>query len=457
MKKIFLLLLIICCVNINAQEQGNKKIDGRWLVNLSLPDIGVVTTVLEIESEVNTYKAFSRKDADKLLLGKVKAPLMRGMSNFKNGSLIRVEKGEFTEENDVVKLKGVLVSSMGNYNFIGEIIKDSIKIELSKKNLKTIGNVFGNRKNIKLPLEDYSKLFSEAINTTRDKIYKKSLIEENEWKKFIENMNEVIPDIQDDLEMVSAFYYFGKKLKTSHYALLKSFRNEDDNSQTKKKCVFFEEKSENTGYLKIKSFNGTSTEMDSIFKIIINKNYKNLIVDLRDNSGGTVESGMAFANNVFTKPVNGGLFLTQKWFNENDKIPNISQYDKFEYFSKSNYDLIIKGIHNKNGLYLKVVPNQESFKGNLFVLTNTLTASTCEPIVYELKTQKRAIIVGTKTSGAMLNAEKFTLYNNFYMYIPTADYYTSDGYRIDQKGVFPDIETKSEEALNKVLNELIEN
>ena len=39
--------------------------------------------------------------------------------------------------------------------------------------------------------------------------------------------------------------------------------------------------------------------------------------------------------------------------------------------------------------------------------------------------------------------------------IPTADYYTSDGYRIEQNGVKPDIETKSEEALNKVLSELI--
>ncbi|MFV8357819.1 S41 family peptidase [Flavobacterium sp. XS1P32] len=456
MKKIFLLLLILSCFNLNAQIKGNNKINGKWLVNLSLPDIGVVTTILEIESEANTYKAFSRKDADKLLLGKAKAPLMRGMSNFKNGSLIRVEKGEFTEEDDVVKLKGVLVSSMGNYNFIGEIIKDSINIALSKKNLKTIGNVIGSRKNVKLPLEDYSKLFAEAINKTRDKIYRKSLLEENEWKKFIENMNEIIPDIHDDLEMVSAFYYFGNKLKTSHFALLKSL-SKDENNITKKNCVAFEEKSISTGYLKINSFDGSSSEMDSIFKIVISKNYKNLIVDLRDNSGGTVESGMTFANYVFAKPINGGLFLTQKWFNKNNKIPSLTQYDQFDFFSKSNYELIINGIHNKEGLYLKVIPNDINYKGNLFILTNTKTASTCEPLVYELKTQKRATIVGTKTAGAMLNAEKFSLLNNFYMYIPTADYYTSDGYRIEQNGVLPDIETKSEEALEKVINELIKN
>ncbi len=55
----------------------------------------------------------------------------------------------------------------------------------------------------------------------------------------------------------------------------------------------------------------------------------------------------------------------------------------------------------------------------------------------------------------MLNGEKFELSNNFVVYIPTADYYTSDGYRIDQNGIKPNIETKSDDALEKVMNELI--
>ena len=88
-------------------------------------------------------------------------------------------------------------------------------------------------------------------------------------------------------------------------------------------------------------------------------------------------------------------------------------------------------------------------------MTNNKTASTCEPLVYELKKLNRATIVGEKTAGAMLNGEKFELYNNFVMYIPTADYYASDGYRIDQNGIRPNVETKSDEALDKVLNELI--
>lgn len=452
MTKHFLFLLMI--TSLKSYAQIPDKIDGKYLVNLSLPDIGVVTTTLEFETEGNTFKSYSRKDADKLLLGNVKAPLVRKMSNFKNGSLIRVEKGEFTKALDTIKLKGVLVSSMGNYNFIGYILNDSIDINLSKRNLVTYGRVVGNRKDVKLPLKDYPKLFANAMEITKEKIYRKSLLDESKWKNFVSSMNDILPEIQDDLEMVSTFYYFSEKLNTSHFAFLKSIENNSEIIE-KRKYTTLEEKTPSTGYLKISSFDGTSREIDSIFNLISQKNYKNLIVDLRNNQGGTVESGMALANNIFIEPTNGGIFLTQKWFNKRETLPSLEEYKQFDNFSQSNYDQIISGIHSKQGLVLRVIPNKNPFTGNLFVLTNKATASTCEPLIYELKRQKRAVLVGEKSAGAMLNGERFKLYDNYFMYIPTADYYTSDGYRIEQNGVIPNVETKSEDALDKVLKGLI--
>lgn len=452
MKKIIALTLLVF-TTYNFAQSTNPSINGKWVVNFALPDIGQVNTILEFKSKDNTFYAASREDADKILLGNFKATLARGMSNFKNGSLIRVEKGLFTEENNIINLKGVLVSSMGNYNFIGTISNNEINVILSKRDLKPYGKVAGERKEATLPMENYSKLFDAAMIVTKEKIYNKALLETSEWKNFVKKMNEIIPDIQDDLEMVSAFFYFGEKLKTSHFALIKNIDNNIEKSSPKQ--VLLEEKAAGTAYLKIKSFDGTAVEMDSVFQIINAKNYKNLIVDLRNNAGGTVASGMAFANNVFTNPTSGGVFLTQKWFNENEKNPSIADYNQFETFSAANYDLIIKGIHNQKGLLLKVKPIANPFAGNLYILTNKKTASTCEPLVYELKKQNRATIVGEKTAGAMLNGEKFELFNNFVMYIPTADYYASDGFRIDQNGIKPNIETKSDDALDKVLNELI--
>ena len=55
----------------------------------------------------------------------------------------------------------------------------------------------------------------------------------------------------------------------------------------------------------------------------------------------------------------------------------------------------------------------------------------------------------------MLNGERFKVDGGFTQIVPTADYYTADGNRIDQKGVTPDIEVNEHEALEYVLRELI--
>jgi C-terminal processing protease CtpA/Prc len=256
--------------------------------------------------------------------------------------------------------------------------------------------------------------------------------------------------------IVFSFFYYAGKLAFSHYALMK-IRQEYNETPTKNnnvKYVFLEEQSAETAYLKITSFGGSASEMDSIFDVINQKNYKNLVVDLRNNSGGSVEAGIAFASGIVDDTIYAGVLLTQKWFNNNKQLPVTEEYRSFPHFSEANFDLIIEGIHHMEGLCLKIIPKKEVYKGRIYILTNHKTASTCEPIIYQLKKQKRATIVGEKTAGAMLNGEIFDLDKGFNMVIPTADYYTSDGFRIDQNGVMPDIEVKSGEALKFVLEKL---
>ncbi len=242
-----------------------------------------------------------------------------------------------------------------------------------------------------------------------------------------------------------------------HYALMKSIEeNKGKENKQQKSYLTLEEKNDKTAYLKITSFAGAAQEVDSIFNIIKQKNYQNLIVDLRNNVGGSVEAGMAFATNIIDKETFGGVFLTQKWFNNNKELPTPDDYKNLPHFTEANYDLIIEGIHQTEGLCLKIIPKKQVYQGKLYVLTNHKTASTCEPIVYELKKQNRAIIIGETTAGSMLNGEMFDLVNGFKMFIPTADYYSSDGYRIDQNGVKPNVETKSDDVLNRAIN-LIQN
>lgn len=444
---------ITCCAQ---QKEALETLNGKWFIEFQHNDIGLARTFMQFQTKDNNFEGHTRKKADKDILGIWTSFLGRTFTkSFKNGSLLRIVNGTSKLENDTLKLFGVLASALGNYYFKGYIKHNNLYAELTNKKGEKRGVMYGAKKQMSEPLENYQDLFNASLTLTEKNIFNKNLMQTKKWKKFEKNMRKVSAKVNDDLEMVFAFFYYADKLPISHYAMMKLSEPEKTLTKSISKFVFLEEKSPQTAYLKIVSFGGTASEMDSIFKIIKQKNYPNLIVDLRSNSGGSVEAGMAFSTNVFDTSFYGGVFLTQKWFNKNAQAPTIESYPTFPHFTDANFDLIIEGIHNTEVLCLKIIPQETTYKGKIYLLTNNSTASTCEPLVYGLKQQKRAIIIGEKTAGAMLNGEIFKLDKGFKMVIPTADYYTSDGYKIDQNGVKPNIETKQEEALDYVLKNLI--
>lgn len=443
---ILLLVLTSCSAQTNIK---NEQLEGKWFVNFVHKDIGQANTVIEFNTNSNTFTAHSRKNADKDILGNWTSLLGRTFTKgLKNGSLLNIEKGIYEAKNDTLHLAGILVTPMGNFNMEGHITDNKLYATLRNKSRGHLGTLSGNRNIPSLPLENYKQLFEDAITLTNTKIFNKEIVQSKEWKDFTKEMRQSVPKLQDDLELIFAFFYRAEKLPFSHYALMKPYgeTQKKENNTQHIKYLSLEEKSPKTAYLKIASFSGSAQEVDSIFKVIKQKGYQHLIVDLRNNSGGSIEAGMAFTTNIIEKETFGGVFLTQKWFNNHKELPSPDNYKNLPHFTEANYDLIIEGIHKTEALCLKIIPKKEVYKGQLYVLTNKRTASTCEPIVYELQRQKRALIIGETTAGAMLNGEMFSLNENFKMFIPTADYYTSDGFKIDQKGVKPNIETK--DALN---------
>lgn len=456
--KLYCIFLITCILisgfsSCFAQSSlKNNKIEGKWYVNFVHNDIGQARTIIEFNTESNTFTAHTRKGADKYILGRWTSFLGRTFTkSMKNGSLLRIENGIFDEVNDTIHLAGILTTPMGNYNLEGYIVNNELYGTLKNKR-GYLGTISGNRTIPDIPMEDYAQLFQNAVLLTESKIFNKDILRSKEWKTFVREMQKSTPKLQDDLEMIFAFFYRADQLSFSHFALMKTIaENETAEKKTaEKKYLTLEEKDENTAYLKMTSFSGTAQEVDDVFKEIFQKKYTNLIVDLRNNSGGSVEAGLAFATRVVDTETFGGVLLTQKWFNNHRELPTPDEYKKFPYFTEANYDLIIEGIHKTEGLCLKIVPKKQVYRGKLYILTNKNTASTCEPIVYELQKQKRAVIIGDTTAGAMLNGEVFELEKGFKMFIPTADYYTSDGFRIDQKGVKPDV--FSEDPLKKALS-----
>lgn len=445
----FWMLTLSCFVPCAAQ---NRTLEGKWLVHLSHTDIGLARTILQFQVKDSSFTAHTRKNADRDILGGWTSFLGRAFTKgMKNGSLVRIENGILLEQGDTLHLAGILVTPMGRFNIEGFVSNDRLTAGIKSKTRGRLGELTGIREIPRLPMEDYAALFDISAGFTEQKIYNRRVLQTKEWNNFVNDMRQITPKLQDDLEMIVAFFYKARKLPFSHFALMKFQQTEEKGRQAHINQLLLEEKSAETAYLKISSFAGSAAEVDSIFEIIHQNSYSNLIVDLRNNSGGSIEAGMAFATSVVDTTLFGGVFLTQKWFNRNEGLPTIADYQQFPHFTEANFDLIIEGIHQFDGLCLKIIPKQTIYKGNLYLLTDNRTASACEPIVYELQKHRRAIVVGEKTAGMMLNGEIFELDSGFRMVIPTADYYTSDGFRIDRAGVNPDIKTRKADALQIVL------
>lgn len=436
-------------------QPAENSLGGTWLLEMTSPDIGTVRMIMTFESDSATFIAYTRKKAANDILGGFKTGLAKLFTkDFEEGCLARIYKGKITRENNKLILKGVFSSPLGRSYFAGTVSDGRMTAELLDRNQKNRGTITGTKNTMPLPLADYRALIRNATDTTKLRIFKREMTTGKAWNTFERRISKRAALAQDDLEMVFSFFYLAGKLPFSHYALIKTV---DDTTAggADEANVSFEMREPGVGYLKVSSFDGTAAEMDNVFEKIFSSKPDYLIIDLRDNGGGTVEAGMELASFIVDSTYYGGVFLTQKWFATHTAPPPLNDYPKLPLFNASSFELIIKGIHEQEGLCLQVVPAKQHYPGKVYVLTNGNTASTCEPLVHAFRHYKLAVIVGEKTAGAMLNGEFFPLQEGFSLVVPTADYYACDGQRLDHKGVEPNIKIKQAEALDHVLRVLI--
>jgi hypothetical protein len=139
--------------------------------------------------------------------------------------------------------------------------------------------------------------------------------------------------------------------------------------------------SKNIGVLKVSSFaipemNRYFFELDSIFSELKTNNIQNLILDLRDNSGGHP----IFAAQLFS-------YLTDR---------------EFIYF-KRNED-----VKDFEPLYNTMQPNKENFTGNIYVFINGGCLSTTGHLISLLKFHTNAIFVGEEP-GSTFRCNDFSM------------------------------------------------
>jgi len=160
------------------------------------------------------------------------------------------------------------------------------------------------------------------------------------------------------------------------------------------------------GYIKITNFDeNTPQDFMAAYDKLKSSGCRALIIDLRFNPGGLLESVVDVASNFLKK---GQLIVYLK-----------DRYNNKQYFKSY-----------KNGD--TVTP--------LIVLTNRYSASASEILAGCLKDQKRAKIVGEKTFGKGVVQQVFELGDGSAIKITVSQYLLPSGAYINKKGIKPDIQ-----------------
>jgi Peptidase family S41 len=411
----------------------------------------VFSTFFDVTTKKGAFTITSPRNADVRIYGG-KARLGRLLGKSPKKGIIMTIRGQ--QKNDSL-IGDTNIPMVGKLKFKGILNEESFSGVFLNNDGVEIGTLKGMQSTENKI--DYNYLYPLMLKTIQDNIYSTSTLQTEGWAAFDKEIQKLCATAHDDIEMYFGFTILARKLPFTHLTLAIAQKTEDkgDDNDTEeapstKQSVVLEEKNGTTAYLQIKNFSTSADELAVLLpKIVANTSFKNLIIDLRDNGGGGISAAFALAKYIVSEDLQVGYFPTNKLnytgyqpelFNT---LSELQPKDTYEFGNELRALPGVKLIFKK--------PANPVFTGPIYVLTNGNTASTCEPIVYALKNNKRATIIGERTYGGMLAASPFVVTGKYTLLIPIADFYTYDGVRLDKVGVAPDIEVKSEEALNKAL------
>nr|MCS5588977.1 S41 family peptidase [Candidatus Thioglobus sp.] len=168
------------------------------------------------------------------------------------------------------------------------------------------------------------------------------------------------------------------------------------------------------GYIRVSSFQNPTAKLlkDTLSKLVKeNDRYlESLVLDLRNNPGGVLESSVDIAN----------LFIDKK-----------------------GLVVYTKGRIPSSNLKFKTKPGDIMLGSPIVVLINEGSASASEIVAGALQDHKRAIVMGNTSFGKGSVQTIIDLEKGYGLKVTTARYYTPLGRSIQAKGIEPDITLKN--------------
>lgn len=448
-----LVLLLFVLLQLVVFSQPAARTSERWQCQIMFGnDFGPVNTYMDMAwSDPTHFTAHSPRGGDKRVVGMVKSKLARMLKKLpKKGRLLALTEGRVQGSSGQDSVFAKLVMPMLGTSDI-RAVRDGGGIRGGLlKNGERIGSISMSQADL-FQSTDYGALYAKLRETIQANIYDQALLDTKAWRTFDKKSTRLAKRAQDDVE-----YFFGTSilvqgLPFSHLNLLFMEETPSLAADPNERNVSIRMIDSTTAYMDVESFGGSAQEMDSICSILLSGGSSTLIVDLRKNGGGGLDSALPFGECIATDTMDAGYFVTNSWASKVTRPPAPAAFATLPISRERTTEAFIEGLKTSEGRHLVLSPRKDGFKGKVYILTSTRTASTCEPIVDAFKRSGRATIVGENTAGAMLSATIFKVEGKYHLFLPIADYYNADLQRLDQVGVKPDIEVKADDALDHVL------
>lgn len=301
------------------------------------------------------------------------------------------------------------------------------------------------------------QLLDQVFLLLEEKIANPDWLKTTSFQEFKSDLySEKVMNMTDE-DFLSYFKEQRKTLPFSHFDLhsktfLKSIERETENQPV----LYWKAMSDNIAYMKVRTFITTAEPMIKAVSEIGTDRFDHLIIDLRDNGGGSLDAPVVLGRFLTQEYIDAGVYLTRKWFLEEQRAASKEDIAQFPFLQDFTFAGISKMYQNEVAFRMVLPPHSNPiYQGKVYILINSNTASACEPLIDIMQQKKIATVVGPKSAGNMLTGQTFKINDRYEVFLPIADYQTADGRRLDQIGVLPEHKVRSENTLDYVLKELI--
>jgi carboxyl-terminal processing protease len=299
----------------------------------------------------------------------------------------------------------------------------------------------------------------KAIHTTFEShIFDKRVLFEPSYISTRRSLEALIQDTQTKEDFANAFNQIWASGPLSHVQLNVSAQNAEqtatylDGMKTGPQSVSLTWR-EGVPILAVNTMMGTDTveAIRAAYAEIAAKGSKSLIIDLRRNTGGAF-AVVPLVGHLIDEEFDTGLFVSQTWHQKNSTSPNNQTKSTLSPWKGWSIKSFWNDVLSGDGvLRIRFEPMLPTFRGSVYVLTSSATASAAELTVDALRTAKRITHIGEKTAGKMLSQKVFDVPHGFLLSLPIADYISHRSGRIEGRGITPMIAQDSALALETAL------